>query len=69
MASHPSILAWEIPWTEDPGRLPSMGSLKNRYNLVIKQQQQTCYLKPQYENNVTEGFLEVFCSELLLILY
>jgi len=26
MATHPSILAWEIPWTEEPGRLPSMGS-------------------------------------------
>ena len=25
MATHPSILAWEIPWTEDPGRLQSMG--------------------------------------------
>ena len=26
MATHPSILAWEIPWTEEPGRLQSMGS-------------------------------------------
>ena len=26
MATHSSILAWEIPWTEDPGRLHSMGS-------------------------------------------
>ena len=26
MAAHSSILAWRIPWTEDPGRLPSMGS-------------------------------------------
>ena len=26
MASHPSILTWEIPWTEEPGRLESMGS-------------------------------------------
>ena len=26
MATHLSILAWEIPWTEEPGRLPSMGS-------------------------------------------
>ena len=26
MATHFSILAWEIPWTEDPGRLQSMGS-------------------------------------------
>ena len=26
MAAHSSILAWEIPWTEEPGRLQSMGS-------------------------------------------
>ena len=26
MAPHSSTLAWEIPWTEDPGRLQSMGS-------------------------------------------
>ena len=26
MATHSSILAWRIPWTEEPGRLPSMGS-------------------------------------------
>ena len=25
MATHSSILAWRIPWTEDPGRLQSMG--------------------------------------------
>ena len=25
MATHSSILAWEIPWTEEPGRLPSIG--------------------------------------------
>ena len=28
MAIHSSILAWEIPWTEKPGRLQSMGSQK-----------------------------------------
>ena len=27
MAPHSSTLAWKIPWTEDPGRLQSMGSL------------------------------------------
>ena len=27
MATHSSTLAWKIPWTEDPGRLQSMGSL------------------------------------------
>ena len=28
MATHFSILAWKIPWTEQPGRLQSMGSQK-----------------------------------------
>ena len=26
MVTHPSILAWKMPWTEKPGRLQSMGS-------------------------------------------
>ena len=26
IAAHSSILAWRIPWTEEPGGLPSMGS-------------------------------------------
>ena len=26
MATHSSSLAWEVPWTEEPGRLQSMGS-------------------------------------------
>ena len=26
MATHSSILAWKIPWAEEPGRLQSMGS-------------------------------------------
>ena len=26
MATHSSTLAWKIPWTEEPGRLPSLGS-------------------------------------------
>ena len=30
MATHSSILAWRIPWTEEPGGLQSMGSLKSR---------------------------------------
>ena len=28
MATHSSILAWKIPWTEEPGRLQSTGSLR-----------------------------------------
>ena len=32
MATHSSILAWKIPWTEESGGLQSMGSQKVRYN-------------------------------------
>ena len=28
MAPHSSTLAWKIPWTEEPGKLQSMGSLR-----------------------------------------
>ena len=34
MATHSSILAWRIPWTEEPGGLQSMGSQKVRRSLV-----------------------------------
>ena len=30
MTTHCSILAWEIPWTEEPGELQSTGSQKSR---------------------------------------
>ena len=40
MATHPGILAWEIPWTEEPGRLQSWG-FRAGHGLVTKQQQTT----------------------------
>ena len=40
MTTHSSILAWRIPWTEEPGRLQSMGSQRVRYDFVAKEQQQ-----------------------------
>ena len=33
MATHFSILAWKTPWTEEPGRLQSMGSQKRQTQL------------------------------------
>ena len=39
MATHSSILAWEIPWTKGPGGLQSMGSQRVRQNSVTEQQQ------------------------------
>ena len=32
VATHSSILAWKIPWTEEPGRLQSLGSQRVRHN-------------------------------------
>ena len=34
MATHSSTLTWKIPWTEEPGRLQSMGSLRVRHDWV-----------------------------------
>ena len=39
MATHFSSLAWEIPWTEEPGGLQSMGSQRVGNDLAGKQQQ------------------------------
>ena len=32
MATHSTLLAWRIPWTEEPGRLQSMGSQRVGHN-------------------------------------
>ena len=46
MATHSGILAKEIPWTKEPGRLQSMGSQRVRHDLVTK----------QTKNNFVSGF-------------
>ena len=38
MATHSSILAWKIPWTEKPHGLQSMGHKSIGYDLATKQQ-------------------------------
>ena len=38
MATHFSVLAWEIPWTEEPGVFQSVGLTRVRHNLATKQQ-------------------------------
>ena len=40
LATHSSILAWRIPWTEEPGRLQSIGSHRVRLSM------HTCRQKP-----------------------
>ena len=41
MATHNSILAWKIPWTEELGRLQSMGLQRVGYSSVTEQTQHT----------------------------
>ena len=38
MATHSSVLAWEIPWTEELGGLQFMGSQRVRQGLTIEKQ-------------------------------
>ena len=48
MATHSSILAWEIPWTEEPDGLQPVGLQRPGHNLVTEQQLQNfCYSNPR----------------------
>ena len=49
MATHSSILAWEIPWTEEPGGLQSMGSQRVRHDWVTN----TLWLAGEYATGHT----------------
>ena len=49
MAAHSRILAWEIPWSEEPGRLLFMGLQRAGHDLTTKQQQQHTLL---YTSNI-----------------
>ena len=55
MAIHSSTLAWEIPWTEKPGGLQSMGSQRVGHDLVMKPPPSSlyCRLKSQQDDSVT----------------
>ena len=71
MATYSSILAWEIPWTEEPGGLQSTGSQRVGQDLAMKQQQcvridkctefllstQISFLLSQAPNRFENGFL------------
>ena len=53
MATHSSILSWRIPWTEEAGRLQSMGSQRAGQDLVTEQQQVS-------EDKITEFKLKLY---------
>ena len=71
MASHSSILAWKIPWVEEPGGLPSMGHKELDMTELLSTQAQIMFL-------VDWAFLEqtklafhkhIFLSSCLLLWY
>ena len=48
MATHFSTLAWEIPWTEEPGGLPFTGSHRIGHDWTIRQQQKNMFIHCDY---------------------
>ena len=62
MATHSSILAWEIPWTEESGGLQYIGSQRLRHDLVTKQQQQQHFLLKYYSTHThTHIWISLYC--------
>ena len=67
MATHSSILAWGIPWTEEPGGLQSIGSQRVRHDLATEHPclgSSEYYLYPYCNNrsfsrHMNDGFLVV----------
>ena len=61
MATHFSILAWEVPWTEDPGGLQFRGSQRVRYEATsvrLKQLSTQTDFKARTLNNQQGLFLQ-----------
>ena len=57
MATHSSILAWKIPWTEAPVRLQSMGWQRVGQDLATKPQQQQQNSKIKFEQTLSFSLL------------
>ena len=60
MASHSSIIAWRIPWTEEPGGLQSMGSQRVGHSSGTMLYFQVVFLKNSF-------LCQVFCSILVTV--
>ena len=57
MATHSSILSERTPWTEEPGRLQSLGSQRVGHDLAIEQQQQS--VDDQYKFYICEDVYKI----------
>ena len=61
MATHFSILAWRIPWTEEPGRLPSIGSQRVRYSGATHFHFPRSYTRYRRKADLNTGYLTLQC--------
>ena len=59
VAAHSSTLAWKIPWTEEPGRLQSMGSLRVGHDWVTS----LSLFTPSYAGEGNGNPLQCSCLE------
>ena len=68
MATHSSILSWRIPWTEEPGRLPSIGSQRVRYSGATHFHFPRSYTRYRRKAGLNTGCLTLHCvlSDVLL---
>ena len=60
------ILAWKIPWTEEPGRLQSMASQKVGHSLATRQKQQSSEAAGRYFK-ILLSFSQTFYVFLLVL--
>ena len=60
MATHPSILAWRIPWTEEPGGLQSMGSQRVRHDSAIKHNTAQQSISEATHLSYTKGNIQLY---------
>ena len=65
MSTHSSILAWEIPWTEEPGGLQTMGVAKCRIQLRLTLPDPTVLewlIKPQFSSVQSLSRVRLFAT-------
>ena len=71
-ATHSRILAWRIPWTEEPGRLQSMGSQRVRHDWVTDTELwgQLLFVHLMHSSNISNDNFNIlspgnYCSSLV----
>ena len=65
MVTHSSILAWKIPWTEEPGELHAMGSQRVRNDLVTEHMSTCKYTSHFFIHSSISGCRGFSMSQLL----